>query len=98
MKTQPPESKLTEKVFRWIRFELEDVKDKTCVWSVFTKDGGYLGSVKWWSGWRKYCFFPANGSLYEQDCLNDIAEFLETATGIHKAPPATGVEDLIAPF
>ena len=54
---------------------------KTERWSVHAKQGGAaLGEVKWYSGWRRYCFFPFDGSLYEQDCLRDIATFCEMRT------------------
>ena len=39
-----------------------------------------LGDIKWWSTWRKYCFFPAPATLYEHTCLRDIANFCEMET------------------
>ena len=92
-----PESRVTEKVCRWIRFELAQTCPRTCIWTVYTNDGGCLGEVKWWSGWRKYCFFPASGSLYEQDCLRDIANFCQEVTTIHREPVSAAVE-VDAPF
>lgn len=59
----------------------------TKIWHVQTKgiNPNILGEIKWYSGWRKYCFFPDEGSLYEQECLRDIAEFCEQTTIAHKA-------------
>jgi hypothetical protein len=73
---------------KWIRFEKRPTTPgyKTDIWHVVATQGdGYLGTVKWWGGWRRYCFFPADGSLYEQDCLRDIADFCETETRNYKA-------------
>lgn len=34
-----------------------------------------LGLVKWHSPWRRYCFFPAEGTLFDSVCLVAIAAF-----------------------
>lgn len=39
-----------------------------------------LGEIRFFPRWRKYSFFPQTGSLYEADCLRDIASFCETET------------------
>lgn len=44
-----------------------------------------LGTVKWHPGWRRYAFFPLPGTLYEPDCLCDLADFCEGNTKIRKA-------------
>jgi hypothetical protein len=57
---------------------------QTKVWEVRAKQGGaVLGRVRWYAGWRKYVFAPEYGSEYEQDCLRDIAAFVEQATREH---------------
>ncbi len=71
---------------KWITFEqcTESKNHKTRVWRVVAKQGNQpLGLVLWYSGWRKYVFAPDTGSEYEQDCLRDIAEFIESATREH---------------
>lgn len=72
-------------VARWIDFRPMQTESITAKWEVTTKQGGHLGYVKWYTGWRKYCFFPSVGTLYEQDCLRDLAEFCEQATSSHKS-------------
>ena len=72
---------------KWIEFrQVFAVSHKTLTnkWEVVTKQGGHLGYVKWYSGWRRYCFFPSPGTLYEQDCLRDIAEFCQTESKRYK--------------
>jgi hypothetical protein len=66
---------------KWVRFVLTDTPGrKTKVWLVQTKDGEDLGEIKFWPRWRKYSFFPLPNTLYEQDCLWDIADFCARKT------------------
>lgn len=64
---------------KWITFkEIENAKGKTKVWRVASKESdAFLGTVKWHGPWRKYCFFPNEETLFEEDCLDDISKFLK---------------------
>lgn len=63
---------------KWITFKLIEHKPKTKVYSVIANEGQYeLGRVRWWAGWRRYCFAPTQGSVYETVCLSEIAKFLD---------------------
>lgn len=31
-----------------------------------------LGQIKWFSPWRRYCFFPYEGTLFDPNCLEEI--------------------------
>lgn len=56
-------------------------------WVVGTKLGDYLGEVKWYAPWRRYAYSPSghSGMLWlEQDCLREIAQFIEDKTREHK--------------
>lgn len=44
------------------------------VWS--TANNSFLGDVKWYSPWRRYVFYPANGVLFDAACLKDITNHL----------------------
>lgn len=58
---------------------------KTRMWTIQARDGGsYLGHVKWFGRWRKYCFFPAPECVFEQTCMREIADFIETKTREHR--------------
>jgi hypothetical protein len=64
---------------KWIKFEKEpvSVKRKTDIYQVWTKDGLYLlGDVRWYASWRKYCFYPCVGTVFETQCLGDIVTFI----------------------
>jgi hypothetical protein len=71
----------------WIEFtEVErSPSGKTRRWNVTSREGGGLiGAVQWHAPWRKYCFFPRDQTVFEEDCLRDIAKFIEAATLEHK--------------
>ncbi|MBZ5700289.1 MAG: hypothetical protein LAN84_00420 [Acidobacteriia bacterium] len=81
----------------WISFKLNDrrLKAKTDTWEVWsldvvevlherTDEVSHLGQIRWYSGWRKYCFFPAAQIVFEQDCLRHIADFIESETAKHR--------------
>jgi hypothetical protein len=56
---------------------------KTNIYEVLEKGGGltsHLGEIRWFGRWRKYCFFPVDGTLYEERCLRDISQFIEEET------------------
>jgi len=70
---------------RWIKMVLLEEKPKTNVWSIQTIESGLeIGIIKWRPSWRKYCFFPDNETVFEEDCLRDIANFIEDKSIQHK--------------
>jgi len=77
----------------WLDFVRTVPNKKTQVWDVYVRNTDtYLGIIKWYAPWRKYCFFPMgekykNGfysvvheTVFEEVCLRDIAKFIETET------------------
>ena len=62
---------------KWIKFEVIRDTGLTKVWEVNTRGDIPLGHIKWYSPWRRYCFFPVAGTIYASSCLRDIAEFME---------------------
>lgn len=56
---------------------------KTRQFSVLSSSNkSLLGYVKWFSHWRKYCFYPLN-SLFDDQCLEEVAQFMWEATDAH---------------
>ena len=43
-------------------------------------DFSFLGDIRWYSKWRKYAFYPRADTLFEHECLRDIAAFCEEQT------------------
>ena len=58
---------------------------KTRRWEARTKDERtVLGNVRWYAHWRRYVFFPEANTLYDQNCLWDIADFVAERTAEQK--------------
>lgn len=77
---------------KWVEFVELPVPPgrKTREWVV--KNSQYrsrLGYVRWDTGWRRYVLQPFHGTVWEQDCLRDVAAFVEEQTRLHKAARAT---------
>lgn len=54
---------------------------KTKSWQVWArKPFVILGYIKWHGAWRCYAFFPADNTLFEHNCLWDIADFVARET------------------
>lgn len=70
---------------QWIEFREVPHTGKTKRWEVVTKDGGtVVGRISWYGPWRKYTLQPGYPTVWEQDCLRAIAEFIEQQTAVHK--------------
>ena len=59
---------------------------KTDIWNVDPlQAGGFtLGQVKWFGAWRRYAFFPSAGTVFEETCLRQIANFCQHETYVYK--------------
>ena len=61
----------------WLRIVEVGNTGKTKIFDVAPKEGGNnLGQIRWFSHWRKYSFFPNASTIFEQQCLRDIAQVL----------------------
>lgn len=68
--------------FQYIKMEKIRDLPKTTVWEVQNKSGEYsIGIIKWNPGWRQYCFFPDQDTVYSKGCLQNIIEFIESLMG-----------------
>jgi hypothetical protein len=75
-------------VTSYIQFVEIDLRDgrKTKVWAVLTIDGTKnLGHVSWYGAWRKYTFCPGQLTVFDKDCLREIADFCEIRTDAHRS-------------
>ncbi len=64
---------------KWIDFRLLDRPEgrKTDIYNVWNKEfNSLIGKVSWYAPWRKYAFYPTSNTVFEQDCLKDISDFL----------------------
>jgi len=59
---------------------------RTRVWEVFdVKHSALCGYIQWYGGFRKYCFYPTDGSLYDSDFMTMVGEFLVEVNGQHRS-------------
>jgi hypothetical protein len=66
----------------------DNLYKKTNIWLI-RKDSEYalaehLGIIQWNGSWRKYCFFPDIGTLWDFSCLIEISAFLIRVNREHK--------------
>lgn len=74
---------------KWITFADVPAPGVTKRWEVRTKQGNVvIARIGWSTAWRRYVLQPGYPTEWEQDCLHDVAAFLETATREHKAARA----------
>jgi hypothetical protein len=59
----------------------------TNTYEVLSKDNVILGTITWFSRWRKYAFNPLPDTTYEETCLREIAQFIEEETKAYKKVP-----------
>lgn len=62
---------------------------KTKIWNVLSDDGVALGVIRWFGRWRQYAFYPASNTVYERQCLRDLADFCEQQTRKHASRRGT---------
>ena len=55
----------------------------TKVWNVGC-DAERLGQVRWFAQWRRYCFYPNTGTIFDGECLAELAAFCAEQTDLRK--------------
>lgn len=64
--------------YKHIEFEWVAGQEQRKTWRCVNIKGGYpLGIVSWYSAWKQYCYFPVASTVYSQDCLEDIIDFMK---------------------
>jgi hypothetical protein len=77
-------------ISRWLEFteSPQSAGRKTPTWSVFGKRSGLLlGRIRFYPQWRCFVFEPGPRTLFNQECLTDIARFCTLETSKWKAAP-----------
>ena len=74
-----------------IRFIEKSATGKTNIFRVYSKMGDFLGQIRWFGRWRKYCFSTNAGQTvyFDKDCLKDITHFLEIVKSYAKLEDTT---------
>ena len=53
---------------------LKPPKQKTSIYSIWNNNAIFLGYIKWFPSWRKYCFFPDKETVWDNKCLMNIVD------------------------
>ena len=70
--------------YEFIRFVQIDETPKTKFYSCQNnKSRAEIGLVKWYPGWRQYCFFPREKTVFSEGCLHDIRLFIQMLMQSH---------------
>jgi hypothetical protein len=75
---------------KYIRFILvgRSLTGKTNIYWVQSKEeDSVLGQINWYSAWYQYAFFPQSPNMetvFEKNCLRDIANFCEEQTKLQR--------------
>jgi hypothetical protein len=57
----------------------------TKVWKLISVVGEVeLGVISWYSQWRRFVFRPAIATMFDAECLGEIARFCATQTEVRK--------------
>jgi hypothetical protein len=65
---------------RYLRFEMVEKKPTTEVYVVSSLkkfDTEVLAKISWYGKWRRYVFYPSEGTLFDAACLGEVKEFID---------------------
>ena len=70
----------------YLNFQEQETETKTKRWTITsTVGGGFLGMIRWYAPWRKYCFFPASElTVFDSSCLMAIVGFIDEQMNLRK--------------
>lgn len=46
--------------------------------------GELIGKIGWATNFRKYAYYPAEGTFYDSSCLRTVAEYCDNLTDTHR--------------
>lgn len=57
----------------------------TVVYGIYAmRSGTCLGEIKWYGAWRQYTFWPHLGTIWNPDCLREVADKCAELTRDHR--------------
>ena len=61
-----------------IYFKVDFYRAKIAEYGCYhNKDDEQFGYVRWYPGWKQYCFKPYSDTVLSAGCLNDIVDFIQ---------------------
>lgn len=72
---------------KYLSFIVKEHKPKTKVVAVVNKTHkDEIGVIRWYSGWRQYCFFPHPNTIWNTACLDDVNNMITELTPVKSKP------------
>lgn len=71
---------VAESTFLRFVFLFKSASGKTDEFAVDSKDGVFLGRIRWYAPWRCYVFYPAHETLFNVECLREVSQFVGVQT------------------
>ena len=57
--------------------KINEANRKTPIYYIFEYNTNCIGEIKWYSPWRKFCFYPDKNTIWDSKCLVQIVEQLD---------------------
>lgn len=57
---------------------------KTNIYFIKNNSGCCIGEIRWYGPWRKFCFFPAPDTIWDNKCINAVYESIKYITDKYK--------------
>jgi len=70
-----------------------DTHPVTLLYYCVNNDDETIGMAKWHERWNQYCYFDICFGIYTQDCLEDIADFINQLNKT-KTKPSTKIGEI----
>ena len=77
----PKNTDVNDIVYKGKYFSITKVvqyKRKTAIYYIWGFNGVCIGEIKWYAPWRKFCFHPYNETVWSNDCLINVIDFVAT--------------------
>ena len=78
---------MANRVEKYIRFEDGEWSDsgKTRIWRIYNfHHNQVVGWIRWYGGFRRYCFYTEEAAIYDNDCLRLVADKLDEVNARHR--------------
>jgi len=73
---QPTENTIYNGEYFFIT-KIIEIGRKTPIYYIFEHNTNCIGEIKWYSPWRKFCFYPDTNTVWDNKCLTDIIQQLD---------------------
>ena len=59
-------------------FKMRKERESWHYWITTRRGNVTLGEIRYYSQWKQFCFFPERGTVWSDDCLRNVRDFMKT--------------------